>query len=167
MRYKQAKEFLFYFLKNEIWFTTNYNWEWLWNCHNDNHQNPILHKLVSIKHHHWNIYLLWDFINFIHVIVQSIFSGLGFQDLDTAVLSGRKRLSIPTLRTPRELKLQESGTPTYGHHTFNLIADNWLQSRHRPIKVPWATLHKCGTKTFGLTKRLLQIDSDSSVLGND
>jgi hypothetical protein len=82
MRYKQAKEFLFYFLKNEIWFTTNYNWEWLWNCHNDNHQNPILHKLVSIKHHHWNIYLLWDFINFIHVIVQSIFSGLGFQDLD-------------------------------------------------------------------------------------
>jgi len=96
----------------------------------------------------------------VYHFVQSIFSGLGFQDLNTAVLSGRKGVSIPTPRTPRELKLQESGTPTYGHHTFDLIADNWRQGRHRPIKVPWATLHKCGTKTFGLTKHLSQIDSD-------
>ncbi len=25
--------------KNGIWFMTNYNLEWLWNCHNDDHQN--------------------------------------------------------------------------------------------------------------------------------
>jgi hypothetical protein len=25
--------------QNGIWFMTNYNLEWLWNCHSDDHQN--------------------------------------------------------------------------------------------------------------------------------
>ncbi len=31
--------------------------EWLWNCRSDDHQNPILHKPVSMKHRHWNLWL--------------------------------------------------------------------------------------------------------------
>jgi len=34
---------------------TNYNRKCLWNCHSNDHQNPILHKLVPMKHYHWNI----------------------------------------------------------------------------------------------------------------
>jgi hypothetical protein len=29
--------------------------EWLWNCRSDDHQNPILHKPVPMKHRHWNL----------------------------------------------------------------------------------------------------------------
>jgi hypothetical protein len=38
---------------------TNYNPKWLWNCHNDDHQNPILHKIVLMKHCHWNIKIIY------------------------------------------------------------------------------------------------------------
>jgi hypothetical protein len=29
---------------------TNCNPKWLYNCHSDNHQNPIIYKLVPMKH---------------------------------------------------------------------------------------------------------------------
>ncbi len=41
----------------------NYNLEWLWNCHSDDHQNPILHKPVPMKHYHWNFYKNDSIIN--------------------------------------------------------------------------------------------------------
>jgi hypothetical protein len=34
----------------------NYNPKWLWNCHNDDHQNPILRRPIPMKHCHWNIF---------------------------------------------------------------------------------------------------------------
>jgi hypothetical protein len=38
---KQTKKAI---LKWNLIYTMNYNLKWLWNCHSDNHQNPILHK---------------------------------------------------------------------------------------------------------------------------
>lgn len=34
-------------MKFDLW--RNYNLEWLWNCHSDNHQIAILHKPVPMK----------------------------------------------------------------------------------------------------------------------
>jgi hypothetical protein len=40
----------------------NYNLKWLWNCHSDDHQNFILHKLVPMEHCHQNIKIIYVII---------------------------------------------------------------------------------------------------------
>jgi hypothetical protein len=48
---------------------TNFNLEWFWNSHNDNHQIPILHKPIPMKHCHYNLILLYNFQWFIIIYV--------------------------------------------------------------------------------------------------
>jgi hypothetical protein len=51
---------------NEIWSATNYNLKQLWNCHNDDHQNPILlnpDATLSLEYIHAEMIYLCMWLN--------------------------------------------------------------------------------------------------------